>query len=119
MTNPYAVPANLPDDRGVYGDHARLLRGGFLYRVIEFESPFEGTFVYDGWWFRQQISINGIKAWFRISWLTIFRNAEFRLPVEVDPEQPAVSVEIRFTRGLSIQRFRVWVGERLVYDEIN
>ncbi len=119
MTNPYAVPATIPDDRGIFADQARLLRGSFLYRVIEFDGALKGTFVYDGWWFRQQITINGVRAWFRISWLTIFRNAEFKVPAEVHSAQPHVRVEIGFTRGLSIRRFQVWVDEAIVYDEIN
>jgi hypothetical protein len=119
MSNPYAVPATLAHDRGVYADHARLVRGGFLYRVIELEAPFVGTLVYDGWWFRQRITINGIRAWFRISWLTIFRNAEFQVPAVVDGTEPTAHVEIMFTRGLSIRRFRIWVADELVYDEIN
>ena len=37
-TNPFSVPTELPDERGVFGE-ARLIRKGFLYRVIEIESP--------------------------------------------------------------------------------
>lgn len=119
MPNPYAVPNTIENDRGVFADHARLRRGGFLYREIEFDQPFQGRFVYDGWWFRQRITINGARTWFRISWLTIFREAEFHLPVEVDRAERRCRIEIGFTRGLTIQRFRVWLDEQLIYDEIN
>jgi hypothetical protein len=117
-TNPYAV-TSIPDERGVYSDHARLLRRGFLYRQIELQHPVATTFVYDGWWFRQRISFDGITAWLRISWLTILRRAEFQIPAEIDPHQSRGRVEIGFSRGLSIRRFRVWIDDALVYDEVN
>ena len=118
MTNPYAVTA-VTDELGVFSDRARRLRAGFLYREVELQAPFTANFVYDGWWFRQKITFNGITAWFRISWLTILRTAEFRVPAEVDPREPKGRVEIEFSRGLSIRRFRIWIEEKLIYDEIN
>jgi hypothetical protein len=118
MTNPYAVTA-VTDEPGVFGDRARRLRAGFLYREIELQTPFAARFVYDGWWFRQKIQFDGITAWFRISWLTILRTAEFRIPAALDANQPSGRVEIDFTRGLSIRRFRIWIDDKLLYDEIN
>jgi hypothetical protein len=44
---------------------------------------------------------------------------EFRVPAEVDPNEPDGRIEIEFTRGLMVRRFRLWIGESLVYDEIN
>jgi hypothetical protein len=119
MSNPYAVSATLTDERGIFGSHAELIRGGLLHREIQLQAPISGTFIYDGRWFRQKITINGIKAWFRISWLTIYRHAEFKLPVEIDADQPTGRIEIAFSRGLMIRRFRVWIADQLVYDEIN
>ncbi|MCP4778540.1 MAG: hypothetical protein GY880_30360, partial [Planctomycetaceae bacterium] len=53
-TNPFSIPNELPNERGVFGD-ARLIKKGFLYRVIEIEKPAAMRFIYDGWWFRQTI----------------------------------------------------------------
>jgi hypothetical protein len=119
MTNPFAVSSEVAGQRGVFGDHARLRRSAFLFRVIDFERPFAGTLVYSGWWFRQKVEIAGEVVWFRISWLTIERRAEFRIPVGVDPSRPKGRLEIDFTRGLRIRRFRVWIEGQIAYDEIN
>lgn len=118
MTNPFAVSTLLPPEQGVFGD-ARRVRGGFLYRVIDFESPLATRMVYSGWWFRQQIQFDGEVVWFRISWLTILRQAEFELPLHVGPNRLAGKVEIEFGRGLMIRRFRVWISGQLAYDELN
>ena len=75
--------------------------------------------VYSGWWFRQQIQFDGELVWFRISWLTILRHAEFVLPLHGGPKRLPGKVEIEFGRGLMIRRFRVWIGGQLAYDEIN
>lgn len=139
--NPFAVSTELTAQRGVFGDAARCLRSGLLYREIEFGSPFAGVLVYSGWWFRQKIEINGETVWFRISWMQIFRHAAFTIsPAAIPPaaigEMPSVRgakpgvagriepgvagrIEIDFTRGLMIRRFRLWIADELVYDEIN
>jgi hypothetical protein len=119
MINPFAVTTGVIEERGVFGDHARRLRGGFLYRVIELQRPYRCRFIYDGWWFRQQIKFDDHVAWHQISWLTIRPRAEFRVPAMIDPSQPPAAVEIGFTRGLMIRRFRLWIGGQLVYDEVN
>ncbi len=116
-TNPFSVPTQLPDERGVFGD-ARLIRKGFLYRVIEIHSPIQAKLVYDGWWFRQTVKINGTSCWSQISWLTIERNAEFNLPEKVSAVPLSCKIEINFARGLQIKRFRIWFSDRLTYDEI-
>jgi hypothetical protein len=116
--NPFAVTNSTPNESGVFGDATRV-RSNFLYRVIQLGPPLNYRVVYDGWWFRQRIEINGVLAWSRISWLTIQRRVEFRVPVEVAPYEPAGRIEIEFTRGLMVRRFRLWIGESLVYDEIN
>lgn len=116
-TNPFSVPNELPNERGVFGD-ARLIKKGFLYRVIEIEKPIAMRFVYDGWWFRQTVKINDHMAWSQISWLTIERNAEFALPREFSATCLPCKIEIDFAKALLIQRFRIWIGDQLVYDEI-
>jgi hypothetical protein len=116
--NPFAVTNLPPSERGVFGD-ARRIRSSFLYRVIELGSPSYCRIVYDGWWFRQKVEIDGVLAWWRISWLTIQRRVEFRVPAEVNAKQPHGRIEIEFGRGLMIRRFRCWIDDSLVYDEIN
>jgi hypothetical protein len=116
-TNPFSVPTELPDERGVFGE-ARLIRKGFLYRVIEIESPFHFQLVYDGWWFRQTVKINGLMAWSQISWLKIERDAEFDLPSEVSADPLRCKIEINFAKALLIRRFRIWIDNHLAYDEV-
>lgn len=123
--NPFASSASIPSQRGVFGT-ARLVQPGFLFRVIDFEWPGTGIqsrLVYDAWWFRQKIAIDGHLAWFRISWLKIQRQVEFRIPTALESEAGDGvgdgEIEIDFGRGLMIRRFRLWLGGILVYDEIN
>lgn len=104
--------------QGYFGDHSSRKQGSFLFRVVEIRHPIAAEFVYSGWWFRQTIEIAGVRVWSQISWLTIRREAEFRLPESVDPEQRTGRIEIDFGRGLSFRRFRIWIGEELVYDEV-
>jgi len=118
MTNPFAVSTLLPPERGVFGGVQRI-RGGFLYRILEFESPLSTRMVYSGWWFRQKIEFDGQVVWWRISWLTILRRAEFEIPRRGVAGGVPGKVEIEFGRGLMIRRFRVWIDEQLAYDEIN
>ena len=58
-------------------------------------------------------------VWFRISWLRIHSHAEFRLPRSLDADQPAAGIEIDFTRNLRIRRFRFWIADETVYDEVH
>lgn len=125
--NPFAVSSQNALEKGVFSEFATLRRRTFLYREIDFRSPFEGMFVYNGWWFRQIITINGHPCWFQISWLTIAAKFEFDLPTEVALEdnwtflhgdQRNLRGEIQFTRGLMIRRFRLWLCETVIYDEI-
>lgn len=90
-----------------------------MYRVVDIEQPLEFRLVYDGWWFRQKISINGYPAWSQISWLTIRRNVQFTIPSAIDPSEPPARIEINFGTGLMIRRFRIWIGDQIAYDEIN
>lgn len=83
------------------------------------DAPFPCRLVYDGWWFRQKIEVNGELAWFQISWLTIQRQVKFKIPARVDSRQPDAAIEIDFGRGLMIRRFRIWISGQIVYDEIN
>ncbi|WP_345685673.1 hypothetical protein [Novipirellula caenicola] len=139
MTNPFEPPAELPTERGVFGDHATLITRRFLYRVIHYQRPFTGTLVYSGWWFRQKVEINGVVVWWKVSWLNISPSVSFTVPAEAwhnsqtttQSTQPATHenealpsepiagrIEIQFTRGLRIRRFRVWFDQQLVYDEL-
>ncbi|MCG8653090.1 MAG: hypothetical protein MI861_24840 [Pirellulales bacterium] len=117
MINPFAVTTDLGNERGVFGQ-ARLLRSRFLYREIVLESP-AVKMIYTGWWFRQKITFDAEVVWFRISWLSMMRHAEFRLPASVDPAEPPGRVEISFDRRLAIRRFRLWIDEKIVYDEVD
>lgn len=123
--NPFSVSSHSPLYRGAFAEHAVLLRRSFLYRTIDIHEPFVGQLTYNGWWFRQTVEINGQSQWFRISWLKIHSQLEFTLPewIEVDPawgdaENRRISVEIGFSRGLTIRRFRIWLAGRILYDEI-
>ena len=123
MVNPYSVTSAADTSatgphQGVFGDSATLRKASFLYRVIELSSPIQATFIYSGWWFRQKITFDGMPVWWQISWLWIRREATFRLPQAVDPAEREGRIEIDFTRGLRIARFRLWIAEELVYDEV-
>lgn len=118
MTNPFAVASASLPQHAIYGD-ARRVRGGFLYREIEFQAPYATRMVYSGWWFRQQITFDGLPVWFRISWLKILPRAEFTLPPSIAGEGCDGRIEIQFSRGLSIRRFRVWFNDEIAYDEVN
>jgi hypothetical protein len=118
MTNPFAPATIISDERGVFADGAVRRRAWFVYRVIEFSQPFVGELVYDGWWFRQKVMVDGITLWWRISWVSFHKQIDFRLPAEIDPDQRAVRIQIDFGRGLSIRRFQVSVDGMIAYDEI-
>ncbi|MEO1618820.1 MAG: hypothetical protein AAFV88_23420 [Planctomycetota bacterium] len=85
--NPYAPTATTPEAEGYFGDFASRAAGTFLYRVIEVEHPFEMTLIYNGWWFRQRVQVNGEIVWSKISWLTIEPAIEFTLPDTVAGEE--------------------------------
>ncbi len=116
--NPFSASSLETDERGVFGD-ARRIRAGFLFRVIQIDAPVICRIVYDGWWFRQKIEVDGELVWRQISWLTIRRHVKFKLPAKLDQSQPEAAIEIDFGRSLTIRRFRVWIGGQIVYDEIN
>lgn len=118
MTNPFAPTTSLPHERGIFADGAMRRQSGFVYRVIEFTAPFVGELIYDGWWFRQQVSINGQTLWRRISWIRFYRQIDFPLPPEIDAAQRPLRIEIQFGPGLSIRRFQVSIAGLIVYDEI-
>ncbi len=116
--NPYSVSTKTPLQTGFFGDHASRTEGAFLYRVVEISKPIATRFVYSGWWFRQTIDFDGLRVWSKISWLTIDRVVSFELPWEIDGQRRSGRVEIDFGRGLQIRRFRIWIGDDLVYDEV-
>ena len=119
MVNPYAVTSHVDTAERAYGDHARLVQSSFLFRVIEFDRPFEGRLRYSCWWWRQRIEINGHRVWFRISWLKIHSRAAFRIPASIDASGPEAGIEIDLTRSNGIRRFRFWIEGETVYDEFN
>jgi hypothetical protein len=116
--NPFDPSQILVDERGVFGDSGKLVRRSLLHRVIDFERPFQGRLIYDGKWFRQVVEINGIQAWYRISWLRIHRKLEFQLPAALVANSPACRIDIDFGIGLSIRRFQVTIDGIVFYDEI-
>ncbi len=118
MTNPFAPTTILPNERGVFADGAVRKRAFFVYRAIDFSSPFVGELIYDGWWFRQKVSINGITLWWRVSWVSFHKQIEFHLPPQIDGSESAVRIDIHFGRGLGIRRFQVTVAGMIAYDEI-
>lgn len=117
--NPFLPTTELPHERGVFSDHARLRRSAFLYRDIDFDGPLNARFVYTGWWFRQAVYLNGEAVWFRISWTRIDSSISFLVPPTIRSEGGVGQVEIDFTRGLTIRRFRVFIDGRNLYDEIH
>lgn len=114
--------------REVFSDHARLVERSFLYRVVEVTGPFQARLTYSGWWFRQVLLIDQTPCWFQISWLKIHPRIEIDLPVSVPvapgwagPECVAsrrLALQLDFSRGLRIRRFRIWLAGRILYDEI-
>jgi hypothetical protein len=116
--NPFDPSHILVDERGVFGDSAKLVQRGLLRRVIDFEQPFQGRLIYDGKWFRQKVEINGAPAWYRVSWLRIHRKLEFRLPAGLSDLPSQCRIDIDFGIGLSIRRFQVTIGGIVFYDEI-
>ncbi len=118
MVNPYSVTSKSALQTGFFGQHATRREAAFLYRVIEIRHPIEAELVYSGWWFRQTVDFAGHRVWGKISWLKIWPKVEFSLPEAVDPAGRDGRIEIDFTRGLRIRRFRVWIDEQLVYDEV-
>ncbi len=118
IVNPYSVTSKSPPQTGYFGQHATRREAAFLYRVIEIRHPIEAELVYSGWWFRQTVDLAGLRVWSKISWLSISPKVEFRLPEAVDSAGRSGRIEIDFTRGLRIRRFRVWIDEQLVYDEV-
>lgn len=115
--NPFRPSAEIDTEKGVTGT-ARLLRSGFLFRVIELNFPGKVHLRYSGWWFVQRVDVNGIRVWTKISWLDLSRRIQFALPVEVDPARRLVNIEINFRPGLLIQRFRVWVDGQMEFDQV-
>ena len=116
MTNPYFTPPNVDLPHSIFAEDARLTGTSFLFRKIEFQQPFQGTLVYSGWWFWQRIHVCEQRVWARVSWATIDRQIEFKMPDETGFEHGRI--EIDFSRGLMIRRFRVWMDDALVFEHI-
>ncbi len=119
MINPYESPSHGTMSQRSHGEHARLIRSAFLYRVIEFDRPFVGRLTYSSWWWRQRVDINGQNVWFRISWLRIHRRIQFEIPKSPDRDSCMGEIEIEFSRGLKMRRFRLLIDADVVYEEKN
>jgi hypothetical protein len=119
IVNPYSATPLTNLKRGFYAEHSTRIEAAFLFRVVEIRHPIALELVYSGWWFRQTIDIAGIRVWSQISWLRIQDRAEFRLPQSIDPEGREGRIEIDFSRSLRICRFRIWIADQLVYDEVD
>lgn len=146
--NPFAPAKAVDDDRGVFGD-ARLIKSSFLYRVIEIDWASLGSngllkierelanhsdpvtenasrdrvrIIYTGWWFLQRVYVQGVLCWSAVSWLTLRRTIDVKVPDSIfasNSGDARLSIEITFGTGLQIQRFRLWIDSRLYYDEFN
>lgn len=118
QNNPFRPSAEIDTEKGVTGT-ARLLRSGFLFRLIELNVPMPIRLRYSGWWFVQRIDVNGVRVWTKISWLNLSRQIQFVLPAEIDPARRPVNIEIDFRPGLLIRRFRVWVDGQMEFDQVS
>ena len=79
---------------------------------------------YNGWWFVQRVHLNGKMVWWAISWLKIESSLEIDLRTdnrdwEATSFPSKVRIEIDFSRGLQIRRFRIWFDQEIRYDEIS
>ena len=54
-----------------------------------------------------------------ISWAAILREIDFCVPGSEGTPQTDGRIEIEFSTGLRIRRFRVWLSGEIVFDEIN
>jgi hypothetical protein len=110
---------NVPVEHGIFADHARKCGSSFLYREIEIDRPHKIHLIYSGWWFWQRVYINQTRVWSMISWAAIVREIEFHVPESEATPQTDGRIEIEFSTGLRIRRFRVWLDGEIVFDEIN
>ena len=130
--NPYATPAPLPSGpaaAGSSGENAagvplqapppdrQRVRGGFLYRELDFGEPLGGRLTYTGWWFVQRVYWNDRLLWRAVSWWSLRREIAFRLPPESVAQGIAGRIAIDFGPGLRIRRFTVWCDEHRIYQE--
>jgi hypothetical protein len=118
MENPYLPPVPLAQSQQPYQVPARLLRGGFLFRDIQFHYPFEFRFRYSGWNFIQRIRIDGQIVWRKISWIVIHRQAEFFVPESLDPAGLPYRMVIEFGFGLRMRRFQLLRGNAIIWEDL-
>ncbi len=117
MNNPYQPPGVVEARDSIDNRGGTLLRGGFLYREIDFHTPVKMQFYYSGWNFVQRIRVNQETVWSRISWITIHRQAEFMLPESVDPLGRTCEMQITFVRGLRMRRFLLRLEGQVIWDD--
>ena len=94
------------------------------------------SLTYSGWWFVQRVYVDRELVWWAISWLKIQSSiainlasidrsrksadasAKFAIDSPSEIKVGEIKIEISFSRGLRIRRFRVWLDREIRYDEI-
>lgn len=117
IVNPYAFIPKTESKSNYFGDFATRLGAGFLFRQIELTAPAPMTLTYNGWWFRQRILVDQEVVFQCISWTKIRKRLEFEFTAPAGLLHQG-SIEIDFSKGLRIQRFRIWIDDFIVYDEV-
>lgn len=117
IVNPYAFIPKTESKSSHFGDFATRLGAGFLFRQIELTGPVPVTLTYNGWWFRQRILVDQQVVFQCISWMKIRNRLEFEFTAADGQIHPG-QIEIDFSKGLLIQRFRIWIDGFIVYDEV-
>ncbi|WP_149752697.1 hypothetical protein [Rubripirellula obstinata] len=84
---------------------------------------------YSGWWFVQRVHVNDLLVWWTISWRSIWPLIEIDLTKKLAQRDETgkrqtglpkeIKIELDFTPGLRIRRFRVWLDQEIRYDEIS
>ncbi len=115
--NPYRSPSPVQHQGVVYGDYAKRRRGGFLFREIELTGRFDGVLRYTGWWFVQRVFLNDRRLWWKISWLTLQRRVDFRLP-DATGQAVDATLQMDFDARLRFRRFQLIADDVSIYDEI-
>lgn len=82
------------------------------------------TLTYSGWWFVQRVHADRVLVWWAISWLRIRPSIKIQLLPKTLGEPKLgfprdIKLEIDFSKGLKIRRFRVWLDQEIRYDEIS
>ncbi len=127
--NPYATPAPLSSETAggtatglplqAAPQDVQRVRGGFLYRELDFGVPLSGRLTYTGWWFVQRVYWNDRLLWRAVSWWSLQREIAFRWPPGSVAEGVTGRIAIGFGPGLRIRQFTVWCDGQRIYQEGN